>query len=134
MQLLDHMTITFSIFREIAILFPMMVAPNFSQLSLHFPLVCVVSKEMFDIILIFAPMWAGAVSLWLLFICGFGVWRKFGKFSDSSIPSISSVPFFFLHLVLPLSTCYTFCTCLRGFLIFYIFPVFFLFFSFGSFY
>ena len=64
-KLLDHMTITFSIFREIAILFPMMVAPNFSQVSRHSPLVCMVSKETFDIILIFA-MWAGAFSLWCL--------------------------------------------------------------------
>lgn len=59
-KLLDHMTITISIFRDIAILVPMMVAPNFSQLSLHSPCVCMLSKETFDIILIFAPMWACA--------------------------------------------------------------------------
>ena len=113
-KVLDHMTITFSIFREIAILFPMMVAPNFSQVSRHSPLVCMVSKETFDIILIFA-MWAGAFSLWLLFVCGSGVWHKGGKFSDIITSNISSVPFSFLHLVLPLSTCYTFCTCPRDF-------------------
>ena len=113
-KLLDHMTTTFSIFREIAILFPMMVAPHFSQLLLQSPLVCMVSKETFDIILIFT-MWAGAFSPWLLFVCGFGIWHKFGKFSDIITSNISSVPFSFLHLVLPLSTCYTFCTCPRVF-------------------
>lgn len=112
-KLLDHMTITISIFRDIAILVPMMVAPNFSQLSLHSPCVCMLSKETFDIILIFAPMWAGAFSLWLLFVCGSGVWHKCGKFSDIITSNISPVPISFLHLGLPLSTCYAFCTCLR---------------------
>ena len=92
------MTTTFSIFREIAILFPMMVAPHFSQLLLQSPLVCMVSKETFDIILIFT-MWAGAFSPWLLFVCGFGIWHKFGKFSDIITSNISSVPFSFLQLV-----------------------------------
>ena len=114
-KLLDHMTITFSIYREIAMLFPMMVEPNFSQLSLHPPRVCMVSKETFDIILIFAPMWAGAFSLWLLFVCGSDVWHKCGKFSDIITSNISPVPFSFLHLVLLLSTCYIFCTCPRVF-------------------
>lgn len=112
-KLLDHMTITFSIFREIAILVPMTVAPNFSQLSLHSPRVCMVSKETFDIILIFVPMWVAAFSLWLLFVCGSGVWHKCGKFSDIITSNISPVPISFLHLVLPLSTCYAFCTCAR---------------------